>query len=406
MSAPASAPVADSALADSTARPNVVIRTRDLTLAYGKNRAVDRLNMEVREGEIYGFLGRNGAGKTSTIRMLMGVIRADSGVIELLDTQGNRIGIRQKQRIGYVSQEQNFYPWMTCRGIGRFVSGFYPTWDTSEFSRLLMLLDLPPDRKVSHLSGGMRVKLALALALAHRPPILILDEPTSGLDPVARREFLEIIRRQSRAHRRTTFFSSHLIDEVERVADRVGIIHRGQLRYEGDIPRLQASVRKVRYVPHDSASPATASPLAVTQSPRAYVPQPIEPYLVENVHFEAQPVDGQIFEAELCEPVPANEPSRGPTAGPESSEQMKEGTETTLPHPSSPFPLHTRQALARSAVEHGFAVLRDGFDDEPALILAAAPERWAGAPFSPEDVRPLSLEDIFIAMAAEGTPQL
>jgi ABC-2 type transport system ATP-binding protein len=158
---------------------------------------------------------------------------------------------------------------MTCRGLGRFVSAFYPTWESEEFSRLLNVLDLPPDRRISHLSGGMRVKLALAIALAHRPRLLILDEPTSGLDPVARREFLEIIRRQSRAHGRTTFFSSHLIDEVERVADRVGIIHHGQLRYEGDIPTLRASVRRVKPtgpIEEPDSEPIAADPRAARET--------------------------------------------------------------------------------------------------------------------------------------------
>src|SRR6185503_5697969 len=130
----------------------------------------------------------------------------------------------------------------------------------AEFDRLLGLLELPPDRKASQLSGGMRVKLALALALASRPALLILDEPTAGLDPVARREFLEMIHRQARDHRRTTFFSSPLIDEVERVADRVGIVHRGRMRYEGDLDTLRASVRSVRIALPSQFQPA-ACPL-------------------------------------------------------------------------------------------------------------------------------------------------
>lgn len=237
----------------------IVLRTSDLFLSYGRVLAVERLNLCVREGEIYGFLGRNGAGKTSTIRMLMGLIRPDAGQIEMLGFRGRRIGIGEKRRIGYVSQEQHFYAWMTCRGLGRFVSGLYPTWDDGEFQRLLGVLDLPPQRKVWQLSGGMRVKLALALALSHHPPILILDEPTSGLDPVARREFLEIVRRQARQHRRTTFFSSHLVDEVERVADRVGIIHRGRLRYEGSVDTLRASVREVWYEAVPEATEVTTA---------------------------------------------------------------------------------------------------------------------------------------------------
>jgi ABC-2 type transport system ATP-binding protein len=223
----------------------VVLRTHGLTRSFGNVRAVDGLEVSVCAGEIYGFLGINGAGKTTTIRMLMGIIKPDQGMIELLGERARRTTIRQKQAIGYVSQEQTFYPWMTCRELGRFVGGLYRTWDKLEFERLLKLLELPSERKASQLSGGMRVKLALALALAPRPALLILDEPTSGLDPVARREFLEIIRHQSWDHGRTTFFSSHIVGEVERVADRIGIIHKGKMRYQGDLQTLRASVRQV-----------------------------------------------------------------------------------------------------------------------------------------------------------------
>lgn len=226
--------------------PAVILRTSGLTRSFGAVRAVEGLDLSVRAGEIYGFLGVNGAGKTTTIRMLMGIIKPGAGSLELLGERTRRTTLRQKQRIGYVSQEQTFYPWMTCRALGRFVGGLYPTWDASEFDRLLRVLELPPDRKASQLSGGMKVKLALALALAPRPALLILDEPTSGLDPVARREFLDMIYHQARQHCRTTFFSSHLIDEVERVADRVGIIHRGRMRYEGNLETLRSTVRLVR----------------------------------------------------------------------------------------------------------------------------------------------------------------
>jgi ABC-2 type transport system ATP-binding protein len=178
--------------------------------------------------------------------MLMGIIAPDGGTISLLGETARRTSLAQKRRIGYVSQEQTFYPWMTCRGLGKFVGGFYPTWDPAEFERLLRVLEIPPDRKASQLSGGTRAKLGLALALASRPALLILDEPTAGLDPVARREFLEIITAQARHHGRTTFFSSHLIDEVERAADRVGIIHRGRMRFEGGLDEVRERVRRVR----------------------------------------------------------------------------------------------------------------------------------------------------------------
>ena len=232
----------------------IVLRASGLRRSFGKVQAVDEVNLAVREGEIYGFLGVNGAGKTTTIRMLMGITKPDGGTIELLGQRTRRTNLAQKRAIGYVSQEQTFYPWMTCRMLGRFVGGFYPTWDAAEFDRLLRALDMPPDRKASQLSGGMRVKLALALALAPRPALLILDEPTSGLDPVARREFLDLIQRQAHDHHRTTFFSSHLVGEVERVAHRIGIIHHGRMLFEGDLGSLRASVRSLR-IPLPEAVP-------------------------------------------------------------------------------------------------------------------------------------------------------
>ncbi|MCF6313678.1 MAG: ABC transporter ATP-binding protein [Verrucomicrobiales bacterium] len=248
------APIVTTQSSDCVADQPPVLKTRNLKRSFGKVEAVRGVDLNVEKGQIYGFLGRNGAGKTSTIRMIMGIIKPDEGEIHLLGKTTRRTSITQKQQIGYVSQGQHFYPWMSCRALGRFVSGFYPNWDDHEFARLLKVLELPPDRRSSHLSGGMAVKLALALALAHRPALLILDEPTAGLDAVARREFLEIIQKQTRDHGRTTFFSTHRIDEVERVADRVGIILKGTMRYEGSLSTLTASVREIRLTPPNKFS--------------------------------------------------------------------------------------------------------------------------------------------------------
>ncbi|MEP6673129.1 MAG: ABC transporter ATP-binding protein [Chthoniobacter sp.] len=223
-----------------------MLEVRGLRRHFGKVPAVDGVDLNVHEGQIYGFLGVNGAGKTTTIRILLGIIAAEAGTISLLGETTRRTSVAQKRCIGYVSQEQNFYPWMTGQALGRFVGAFYPTWDGAEFTRLLGVLEVPGDRRVSQLSGGMRAKLALALALAPRPAVLILDEPTAGLDPLARREFMQLIVAQARQHRRTTFFSSHLIDEVERCADCVGIIDQGRMRYEGPLESLRTTVRRVR----------------------------------------------------------------------------------------------------------------------------------------------------------------
>jgi ABC-2 type transport system ATP-binding protein len=281
-----------------------VLEVRGLVRAYGSVRAVDGLNLTVREGEIYGFLGRNGAGKTTTMRMLMGIIRPDEGEISILGHTARRPSVREKQMIGYVAQEQHFYPWMTCERIGRFVAGFYPSWDEAEFDRLLAAFELPRDRKVSQLSHGMTMKLALALAIAPRPPLLILDEPTAGLDPVARREFLEIVDHLARARSQTVFFSSHLIDEVERIADRVGIIDRGRLIYEGELEHLRASVRRV------PAPPPPGFRVLQQNETSAIVyaePEQLAPF----ADAEVLSLD-DIFIALVARPVPQRETVRAP----------------------------------------------------------------------------------------------
>ena len=276
-------PPSESDAAPVSPESDVALRTAGLAKNFGRLRVVRGLDLEVPRGKIYGFLGRNGAGKTTTIRMLMGILKPDAGQIEFFGEATRRTTIPLKRRIGYVSQSQNFYPWMTARQLGNFVSSFYPTWDAKEYDRLLRVLELPFDRRSSQLSGGMRMKLALALALAHHPDLLILDEPTAGLDPVAQREFLEIVRNQSRNHGRTTLFSTHRIDEVERAADKVGIIDEGVMRYEGDLEDLRSEVRRVVELPRPERPAPEPLPDSTTaegeasDTPRVPPALPIQP---------------------------------------------------------------------------------------------------------------------------------
>lgn len=211
---------------------------------YGDVYALQGLDLRLDEGEVYGFLGRNGAGKSTALQIIMGITLPNKGEISLFDTLVKGDDPKARQEIGYVAQEQHFYGWMTAKRLGKFISGFYPNWDAHEYQRLSKLLEIPMNRKVLGFSGGMRAKLALCLALAHRPRLLLLDEPTAGMDAVARREFIDIIHDQAVRSHRTTLFSSHLIDEVEQAADKVGVIDQGVMRYEGSLEKLRESVSR------------------------------------------------------------------------------------------------------------------------------------------------------------------
>ncbi|MDX2023047.1 MAG: ABC transporter ATP-binding protein [Deltaproteobacteria bacterium] len=223
-----------------------VLEMRGVVKRYGDVEALSGLDLVVRPGEVYGFLGRNGAGKTTALRILMGITHATRGQVALFgqDVHGGSPALRR--RIGYVAQEQNFYGWMTPVRLGHFLRGFYPTWDDAEYKRLLGLLEVPFDRKLGTFSGGTTAKLALAAALAHHPDLLVLDEPTAGMDAVARREFLELVRAQADRAGRATIFSSHLIDEVELAADTVGIVDGGRMLWQGPLQRLRDEVRVFR----------------------------------------------------------------------------------------------------------------------------------------------------------------
>ena len=225
------------------------LATEGLHRRFGRRAVIRGLDLRVPPGVVYGFLGRNGAGKTTTIRMLMGMLPPHEGQLTVGGVTGPRVEAKARARVGYVSQEQHFYEWMTVWELARFVGGFYPTWRASNMQALLKRLHIEPKQPVGELSGGTKMKLAMALALAHEPDTLILDEPTAGVDPIARREILELLRAQATQEGRTVFFSTHHISEVEQVGDWVGILHEGRMLYQGPVPDLARWIRKVDVTP-------------------------------------------------------------------------------------------------------------------------------------------------------------
>ncbi|MBL6766095.1 MAG: ABC transporter ATP-binding protein [Verrucomicrobiae bacterium] len=227
--------------------PNPVIETRGLTRRFRKIEAVHGLDLTVHEGSIHAFLGPNGAGKTTTIRMLMNITHPSGGEATVLGTPSRRLGRRDFERIGYVSENQRLPLWMTVANLMNYLRPLYPTWDNAFAAKLIKDFDLPLGQQLKHLSRGMRMKASLVGALAFRPRLLILDEPFSGLDPLVREEFLEGIIELTAQEKWTIFISSHDIDEVERLADQVAIINQGRLRLSESVEDLLQRFRKVSF---------------------------------------------------------------------------------------------------------------------------------------------------------------
>ncbi|MEI8211363.1 MAG: ABC transporter ATP-binding protein [Planctomycetota bacterium] len=205
--------------------------------------ALQGVDLHIPAGTVYALLGENGAGKTTLIRILTGFQKPTAGQCRVLGLDPSRSdeSLLLRQRIGYVSDAPALYDWMTIGEIGWFASSFYPPGFLDRYREAIDRYELPSSRKIKHLSKGQRSKVALSLALAHEPELLILDEPTSGLDPIVRREFLESMITVA-ATGRTVFLSSHQIAEVERVADSIAILHRGRVQLVGNLADLKDSI--------------------------------------------------------------------------------------------------------------------------------------------------------------------
>jgi ABC-2 type transport system ATP-binding protein len=228
--------------------PERVIQAQALTKQFGDFHAVNELNCRVRSERITGFLGRNGAGKSTTIKMLLGMISPTSGSGTVLgrriDDPKESIAIRRK--VAYVGEDKGLYGYMTVAQLIWFTKSFYPDWRPEVEKKLIAEYRLPPGRKVKALSKGMRTKLALLLALSRQPELLILDEPTEGLDPVSIEELLQTLV-TAPANGTTVFFSSHQLSEVERIADDILMIDRGVAVLDMPLDQIRENYRRVTF---------------------------------------------------------------------------------------------------------------------------------------------------------------
>ena len=231
-------------IATSAAAPPVV-DIRRVTRLFGSKKALDDLSLCVPRGGVFGLIGGNGAGKTTVIKHILGLLKAQTGSVRVfgLDPVENPVGTLG--RIGYLSEDRDLPDWMTVSELMRYTQAFFPAWDEAYAAELREAFDLDPNARIKTLSRGQRARAGLLVAVAHRPELLVLDEPSSGLDPVVRRDILGAIIRTIADEGRTVLFSSHLLDEVERVADRVAIIHDGRILLTAPMDEIKESHRRM-----------------------------------------------------------------------------------------------------------------------------------------------------------------
>jgi ABC-2 type transport system ATP-binding protein len=218
-----------------------VIEIRGVTRRFGAKRALDNVSLLVPRGLVFGLVGANGAGKTTLIRHVLGLLQAQSGSVSVFGLDPVKEPVRALSRIGYLSEEGDLPGWMRVDELMRYMRAFYPTWDEAYAQDLRKQFNLDPAAKVKTLSKGQKARAGLLVALAYRPELLLLDEPSSGLDPIVRRDILGAIVRTIADEGRTVLFSSHLLDEVERISDRVAMLKEGRVLFTGDLDHIKQS---------------------------------------------------------------------------------------------------------------------------------------------------------------------
>ena len=223
------------------------VTTRGLCKRYGREAALDGVDLRVPDGAVYVLVGANGAGKSTTLKVLLNMERADAGTAEVFGLDTGRHGPEVRAQVGYVPERHDSgHRWMTCGRLLRHVSAFYPAWDHAYADHLTRVLELRTERRVGALSKGEARRLQLVLALAHRPPLLLLDEPTDGLDPVVRNRTLALLAEHLADSPTTVLISTHRIYEVESLADHVGVLRGGRLVAQMPRDELQRTVRRYR----------------------------------------------------------------------------------------------------------------------------------------------------------------
>ena len=250
----------------------IVVDVNDLSRSFGTKDALDHVSFRATVGQVYGLVGANGTGKTTLLKHLLGLLRAATGSVRVFGLDPVRDPVGVLGRVGYLSEERELPEWMRVDELMRYTQAYHPTWDTSYARELIETFGLDPSSKIKELSKGMRAQAGLVAAVAHRPELLILDEPSSGLDAVVRRDILDAIVRTVADDGRTVIFSSHLLEEVERMSDHLTMLHDGRVTLSGTLDDVRRGYQRsrVRFVESFNDPPVLEAALAMEGGGRAW----------------------------------------------------------------------------------------------------------------------------------------
>jgi len=223
-----------------------ILRIKNLSKSFGRKKVLENFNMTLDKGKVHGLIGKNGEGKTTLIRMIMGIIPSDKGEIFYKDKKIKFKDTSYKKEIGYIPEESFFYSWMTIKELLSLNSSFYPQWNSQKADEYIERFSLNKKTRIRNLSRGMKLKLGLIIALVSEPELLILDDPTSGIDVPTRQDFLKDIIRELCEAGTTILFSTHLVHELERIVEHLSILHGGHLILDENYQKIKDSIKRVR----------------------------------------------------------------------------------------------------------------------------------------------------------------